>query len=108
VRLRLWSKLSPRILIATHTAEDKPLIPPDTEFLLTTNSALVSSPTQQGRGAQLNTLANQRYFDRPEVLRAYREQLEIETPEFVLLSVESSVGGRFRPRGVEDVRASFF
>ncbi|KAF9245831.1 hypothetical protein BU15DRAFT_40492 [Melanogaster broomeanus] len=78
--------------------DNEPLIPADTPFLLTTNSALPhSSPSRPSRFG-LNSLANQRYFDRPDVIKAYREQLNIQTPEFSLLSEDASVGGRFRPR----------
>ena len=62
-------------------------------------------------GSQLNTSAYERYFDKPEVIRAYREQQLIQTPEYTLLSEGDAVGGRFRPRGLDDVRAcklSFF
>ena len=53
-----------------------------------------------------NTQANERYFDRPEVLKSFREQLLIETPEYVHVADLPSVvvGGRFRPRGCGDVR----
>jgi hypothetical protein len=56
-------------------------------------------------GSQLNTWALERYFDKPEVIRAYREQQLIQTPEFTLLSEHEAVGGRFRPRSLDDVRA---
>ena len=54
----------------------------------------------------LNVQANDRYFERPEVLKAFREQLIIETPQFVHVADLPSVGvgGRFRPRGSGDVR----
>ena len=55
--------------------------------------------------SQLNTWAYERYFDKPEVIRAYREQQHIQTPEFTLLSEHEAVGGRFRPRSLDDVRA---
>ena len=98
--------------------ENEPLIPATTPFLLTTNSALVASlasnagastststPTTSEAGhAQLNTLAYGRYFDRPEVRKAYMEQQLIQTPEFTELPQDAHVGGRFRPRHSEDVR----
>jgi hypothetical protein len=80
------------------------MIPTETQFLLTTNSALVSSSSTIN--VPLNRSANERYFDRPEVLKAYREQQAIQTPEFTPLSEAASVGGRFRPRGGEDVSPS--
>jgi hypothetical protein len=59
-------------------------------------------------GSQLNTCAYERYFDKPEVIRAYHEQQLIQTPEFTLLSEHEAVGGRFRPRSLDDVRACQF
>ena len=60
---------------------------------------------------KLNVLANERYFDRPEVLKAYREQLTIETPEFISLG-DVPNAGRLRARSqagiTEDVRISMF
>ncbi|KAG6380920.1 hypothetical protein JVT61DRAFT_5313 [Boletus reticuloceps] len=77
--------------------DNEPLIPTDTPFLLTTNSGLLQ-PSSKAASFGLNTFANQRYFDRADVIKAYREQLNIQTPEFSLLSEEATVGGRFRPR----------
>lgn len=87
------------------------MIPAQTQFLLTTNTALVqatskSSPIPGELG--FNPHANERYFDRPEVLKAYKEQQTIQTPEFINLVHDASVGGRFRPRGLEDVRLCCF
>ena len=48
-----------------------------------------------------NPYATERYFDRPEVIEAYRFQQEIQTPEFCALSDVASVGGRLRARGEE-------
>ncbi|KAF8560081.1 hypothetical protein OG21DRAFT_24503 [Imleria badia] len=78
-------------------SDNEPLIPADTPFLLTTNSALLQ-PSSKSASFGLNTFANQRYFDRSDVIKAYRKQLNIQTPEFSLLSEEATVGGRFRPR----------
>ncbi|KAA1468128.1 hypothetical protein DENSPDRAFT_833332 [Dentipellis sp. KUC8613] len=77
--------------------ESEPLIPANTKFLLTTNSALVPSDDVPFE-LQLNTSAYDRYFERPNVLKAYREQLVIQTPEFTTLPEHAAVGGRFRPR----------
>ncbi|KAI0756350.1 hypothetical protein C8Q80DRAFT_1264417 [Daedaleopsis nitida] len=88
--------------------ESEPLIPATTPFLLTTNSALVSSATASASASteepepQLNTLAYGRYFDRPEVRQAYMQQQLIQTPEFTELPQDAHVGSRFRPRGSED------
>ncbi|KAG1754928.1 uncharacterized protein EDB91DRAFT_1042737 [Suillus paluster] len=77
--------------------ENEPLIPANTQFLLTTNSTLISQPSSS-TDFGLNSHANQRYFDRPDVIQAYREQQIIQTPEFTSLSADASVGARFRPR----------
>ncbi|KAI0275184.1 hypothetical protein BC834DRAFT_36091 [Gloeopeniophorella convolvens] len=82
--------------------ENDPLVPAHTQLLLTTNSARVRAFGDGTDGAGLNTSAYERYFDKPEVIRAYRDQQLIQTPEFTLLSEHEAVGGRFRPRGQED------
>ena len=88
-------------LIST-TAENEPLIPANTSFILTTNSKYASDDS--GGGAiTVNMVANDRYFDRPEVVKAFREQAIIQTPEFSSIGESSNVGGRFRPRAAEDV-----
>jgi len=73
--------------------ENEPLIPADTPFLLTTNSVVASTSSTT---FELNIHANDRYFERPEVLKAYREQLIIQTPEFV--SLGDTPAGRLRAR----------
>lgn len=90
--------------------ENEPLVPAETRLLLTTNSTLVPSDSSNDSfQLQLNTSAYQRYFDKPEVIKAYRDQQKIETPEFSMLAEHATVGGRFRPRSSEDVRLySFF
>ena len=88
-------------LIST-TAENDPLIPANTSFILTTNSKYVSDDPG-GNGITVNMVANDRYFDRPEVVKAFREQAIIQTPEFSSIGESSTVGGRFRPRAAEDV-----
>lgn len=86
--------------------ESEPLIPAESRFLLTTNSSLVPSTSVSGSfQAELNSSAYIRYFDRPEVQKAYREQQIIQTPEFTQLDEDANVGGRFRPRGAEDESA---
>ena len=83
------------------TAENEPLIPASTSFILTTNSKYASDDS--GGAITVNTVANDRYFDRPEVVKAFREQVIIQTPEFSSIGESSNVGGRFRPRAAEDV-----
>ncbi|EKM61620.1 uncharacterized protein PHACADRAFT_248322 [Phanerochaete carnosa HHB-10118-sp] len=83
--------------------ESEPLIPPNTRFLLTTNLALLPSTSSEGLAdIELNTQAYGRYFDRPEVQQACREQALIQTPEFTQLSDDALVGGRFRPRNSDE------
>lgn len=77
--------------------DNEPLVPADTPFLLTTDSTSADG-SRCANVFQLNTVARQRYFDRPDVIKAYREQQIIQTPEFTLLPEDASVGGRFRPR----------
>lgn len=86
--------------------ENEPLIPANTKFVLTTNSSLVPSSSSSSTSfkLELNSHAYERYFDRPEVLESYKAQQMIQTPEFSALTVDASVGGRFRPRIHEDVR----
>lgn len=83
------------------TAENEPLIPANTPFILTTNSKYASD--DPGGAITVNMVANDRYFDRPEVVKAFREQAIIQTPEFSSIGESSNVGGRFRPRAAEDV-----
>ncbi|KAF7796568.1 hypothetical protein EIP86_007749 [Pleurotus ostreatoroseus] len=85
--------------------ESEPLVPGSTKFLLTTNAHLVPAANDGASfDFQLNTQAYSRYFDRPEVQKAYKEQQVIQTPEFSLLPEDAVVGGRFRPRGSDEVR----
>ena len=87
--------------------ENDPLIPAHTQLLLTTDSARVrafAGGDASAAGSEFNTSAYERYFDKPEVIRAYHEQQLIQTPEYTLLSEHEAVGGRFRPRGQDDVR----
>ena len=84
------------------TAENEPLIPANTSFILTTNSKYASDDPG-GNAITVNMVANDRYFDRPEVVKAFREQAIIQTPEFSSIGESSNVGGRFRPRAAEDV-----
>lgn len=76
-------------------------LPDNYRFLLTTNSSMV--PTEPGTYME-EALVTEKYFDRPDVLKAYREQQEIQTPEFRAISEIAAVGGRFRPRTAEFVR----
>ncbi|CCL98129.1 uncharacterized protein FIBRA_00123 [Fibroporia radiculosa] len=86
--------------------EGEPLIPANTRFILTTNSSLLPSTSESVPfEVEINSQAYSRYFERPEVQKAYREQQLIQTPEFTQLDEDANVGGRFRPRGAEDESA---
>ncbi|KAF9074864.1 hypothetical protein BDP27DRAFT_1399240 [Rhodocollybia butyracea] len=76
-------------------AKDEPLIPKDTQFFLTTDPVL--APSNVSSSLQINSGAYERYFERPEVIKAYREQQAIETPVFESTEGEGIVS-RFRPR----------
>jgi hypothetical protein len=92
--------------------ENDPLFPLDTRFIIATNEAtlniavgavsLVEAPPVQVPEPivhlELNQDAMSRYFDRPEVIKACREQQEIQTPEFRRRTDDVSVGSRFRTR----------
>lgn len=96
-----------RLLLSSQcfAVENEPLIPGDTPFLLTTNPKYTQE-TMDGSefGIQINIVANDRYFDRPDVLKAFRQQAEIQTPDYEAISDSiSGVGGRFRPRNQEEV-----
>lgn len=97
---KTYSKYVSLTSIST-TAENEPLIPAKTSFILTTNSKYASD--DPGSAITVNVVANDRYFDRPEVVKAFREQVIIQTPEFSSIGESSNVGGRFRPRAAEDV-----
>ncbi|KAK0208731.1 hypothetical protein DFS33DRAFT_1305323 [Desarmillaria ectypa] len=82
--------------------ENEPLIPANTLFFMTTNLELLPKNSSSSDGQPMfNTHANERYFERPEVMQSYRLQQSIETPDFTELS-QTHVGGRFRPRGSDD------
>ncbi|KAJ7109892.1 hypothetical protein C8R44DRAFT_266658 [Mycena epipterygia] len=84
--------------------ESEPLIPAETLFVMKTNDTLerVAKEFSSAGGSGLNLRAHESYFERPEVLKAYREQTIIETPEYSNVSEVPSVGSRFRPRLVEE------
>ena len=85
--------------------ESEPLIPAETRFLLTTNSSLLPVLADDpSSSALINVQAYSRYFERPEVQMACRQQQLIQVPEFSLLP-EDTVASRFRPRASEEVRA---
>lgn len=94
-----------RVILMLPPAENEPLIPADTPFVFKTNDTLekVAGDFATAGGSGLNLLAHQSYFERPEVLKAYREQTIIETPEFTNVSDTPSVGGRLRVRTTEEV-----
>ena len=82
------------------SGENEPLIPARSVFILTTDSRVVPPASTSEIG--LNNLANERYFERPEVIKAYKIQQDIQVPEFWQLE-ENVVGGRLRARTGETV-----
>jgi hypothetical protein len=87
--------------------ENEPLIPADTPFVFKTNDTLekVAAEFSSAGGSGLVIRAHESYFDRPDVLKAYREQTMIETPEYTGIPESSSVGGRLRVRTTDEVCA---
>ncbi|KAJ6502671.1 hypothetical protein DFH09DRAFT_297510 [Mycena vulgaris] len=84
--------------------ENEPLIPAETLFVMKTNDTLekVAKEFSSASGSGLNLRAHESYFDRPEVLKAYRDQTIIETPEYTNVADIPSVGGRLRVRSSEE------
>jgi hypothetical protein len=82
--------------------EYDPLIPPEMRLLLTTNSCTTEKSSKLELG--MNEAANERYFDRPEVVKAYREQELIQTPDFEEITQTPTAMSRLRPRNSEEVR----
>ncbi|KAH9486293.1 hypothetical protein JR316_0000357 [Psilocybe cubensis] len=79
--------------------EIEPLIPLSTPFLLSTKAdAAKNTESANEAGIHINVVANERYFARPEVLKAFREQQLIQTPEYESIGESSYVGTRTRPR----------
>ncbi|TDL20979.1 hypothetical protein BD410DRAFT_840942 [Rickenella mellea] len=83
--------------------DNDPLIPSNSVFLLTTDSSLVQSSPSSSEDHELlfNYVANERYFDRPDVIQSIKGTQVIQVPEFVNLADEKAVGGRLRARGEE-------
>lgn len=81
--------------------EYDPLIPAQTRLLLTTNPHTIANSSSTIK-LGMNIFANDRYFDRPEVVKAYREQQVIQTPEFDKITGNPAAMGRLRPRNSED------
>ena len=111
-RRKCSSEFSPRthlliFFLSIFKVENEPLIPADTPLLLTTDPKYaVETANGSDLGITINIVANERYFDRPDVLKAFREQTVIQTPEYEAISDSvSGVGGRFRPRNMEEVRS---
>ncbi|KAF7337515.1 PEHE domain-containing protein [Mycena sanguinolenta] len=101
VDLLIWNAQSSKL-------ENEPLVPADTPFVLKTNDKLEQAAAEFSSvlGSGLNNKrAYESYFDRPEVLKSYREQTIIETPEFTDIADVPSVGGRLRVRTTEENNA---
>ncbi|TFK19961.1 hypothetical protein FA15DRAFT_759679 [Coprinopsis marcescibilis] len=82
------------------------IIPESKQFLLATNPVHAQSSVEHDR--VVKTVANERYFNRPAVIEAYRTQAEIQTPEFSLID---TLPTRMRARGnqpkVDDSDAAY-
>ena len=76
--------------------ESEPLIPAYTNFVLTTDASLL--PSSSTSSVDLNRLAEELYFERPEVMEAIRTQQQVQIPEFRELTDEDRVTGRLRSR----------
>lgn len=87
------------------SGENDPLIPARTVFILTTDSSLVPSASTSEIG--LNSIAYERYFERPEVIKAYKLQQDIQVPDFIQLD-EGMVGARLRARTGEKVSGMMY
>ncbi|KAJ7610810.1 hypothetical protein FB45DRAFT_691757, partial [Roridomyces roridus] len=85
-------------------SDSDPLIPGDSPFVLKTSTALdkVAEKFQEAGSFGLNVHAHERYFDRPEVLKAYREQIIIETPQYERIGDVAPGGSRLRQRNIEE------
>ncbi|KAJ7800874.1 hypothetical protein B0H14DRAFT_3490236 [Mycena olivaceomarginata] len=74
------------------------LIPADTPFLLTSRSTVFVHAAQGVKVTSVvldkGLLTGNQYFGRPEALRAYREQVNIETPEFTRVDTPFAARGR--------------
>lgn len=84
-------------LITHLTAENDPIIPIDTPFILTTSLSAIPKVIPNAKESDKVIVALDRYFDRPDVLEKYRQQKEIQTPEFNKID-SPQVGSRMRPR----------
>ncbi|KAK7063951.1 PEHE domain-containing protein [Favolaschia claudopus] len=86
-------------------SENEPLIPADSRFVFKTNDALEQYAKEFAVASTsgFNLRATESYFDRPEVLKSYREQINIETPEYSNVKEEGGVvGSRLRSRPKDD------
>ncbi|KAF5368615.1 hypothetical protein D9758_002209 [Tetrapyrgos nigripes] len=81
--------------------EDVPVIPENTRFFLSTSAALAPPEASSSRIA-INSRSDDRYFDRPDVIKAFRQQTNIETPEFIELKDTQEGLGRFRARDSDE------
>ncbi|KAJ7193295.1 hypothetical protein GGX14DRAFT_478276 [Mycena pura] len=87
----------------SNKTESEPLIPADTPFVLKTDGLLEEAAKELplAGGSGFNAPIIEGYFARPEVLKAYREQSMIETPEFTDVK-GVALGSRLRQRPGED------
>lgn len=91
-----------RLIVSFDSGESEPLIPAHTNFILTTDASLI--PSSSTNSYDLNKLAEELYFERPEVMEAIRTQQRVQVPEFKELTEGDRVTGRLRTRN-EAVRS---
>ncbi|KAF7307156.1 ACT-7 domain-containing protein [Mycena indigotica] len=68
------------------------VVPSDTVILFRTDDRLEQVAQElaiAGPSAAINVTARETYFDRPDVIKGFREQLEIEVPSFEIVQVTS-------------------
>lgn len=77
--------------------ENQFIIPPDSTFVITTDSSQVPNLPEGGEDNHHS------HFSRPEVQAAAMQQALIETPEFAPLQAGAAVGSRLRVRSLSEV-----
>lgn len=105
IPLYVTDNVSQRLLLGEYES----ILPETTRFLLTTNPNIIRDASQAEKNAlRLNPQANDRYFDRPDVLQAYRAQKLIETPDWDIVEEDTNISSRFRHRGGVDAVMNIF
>ncbi|KAJ7070733.1 hypothetical protein C8F01DRAFT_974709, partial [Mycena amicta] len=94
---RMSLQLPSRSHSALFSAELESVVPADTLILFKTDDKLdrVAAELCIAGSSAINVTARDTYFDRPDVIKGYRDQLVIETPDFEQVQF---VAGRLRVR----------